>query len=84
VLAYVPYALSGLEDATEVRYRVRYSGGEADVVVNDSDAANDWVDLGTYAFDPNDHPSVALSNVVEAEQRGVWADAVIWLPVVGE
>jgi murein DD-endopeptidase MepM/ murein hydrolase activator NlpD len=80
VLAYVPYALSGLEDATEVRYRVRYSGGEADVVVNDSDAANDWVDLGTYAFDPNDHPSVALSNVVEAEQRSVWADAVIWLP----
>ena len=80
VLAYVPYALSGLEDATEVRYRVRYSGGEADVVVNDSDAANDWVDLGTYAFDPNEHPSVALSNVVEAEQRSVWADAVIWLP----
>lgn len=81
VLAYVPYALSGLEDATEVRYRVRYSGGEADVVVNDSDAANDWVDLGTYAFDPNDRSSVALSNVVEAEQRSVWADAVIWLPV---
>jgi murein DD-endopeptidase MepM/ murein hydrolase activator NlpD len=80
VLAYVPYALSGLEDATEVRYRVRYSGGEADVLVNDSDAANDWVDLGTYAFDPNDKPSVALSNVVEAEQLGVWADAVIWLP----
>jgi murein DD-endopeptidase MepM/ murein hydrolase activator NlpD len=81
VLAYVPYALSGLEDATEVRYRVRYSGGEADVVVNDSEAANDWVDLGTYTFDPNDRPSVALSNVVEAEQRGVWADAVVWLPV---
>jgi murein DD-endopeptidase MepM/ murein hydrolase activator NlpD len=84
VLAYVPYALSGLEDATKVRYRVRYSGGEADVVVNDSDAANDWVDLGTYTFDPNDRPSVALSNVVEAEQRGVWADAVVWLPVAGE
>jgi len=83
VLAYVPYALSGLEDATEVRYRVRYSGGEADVMVNDSDAANDWVDLGTYRFDPNDRPSVALSNVVEAEQRGVWADAVVWLPVAG-
>ncbi|HEU5099222.1 MAG TPA: peptidoglycan DD-metalloendopeptidase family protein [Roseiflexaceae bacterium] len=83
VLAYVPYALSGLEDATEVRYRVRYSGGEADVVVNGSNAANDWVDLGTYAFDPSDNPSVALSNVVEAEQRGVWADAVIWLPAEG-
>jgi murein DD-endopeptidase MepM/ murein hydrolase activator NlpD len=84
VLAYVPYALSGLEDATEVRYRVRYSGGEADVVVNDSDAANDWVDLGTYLFDPKDRPSVAVSNVVEAEQRGVWADAVVWMPVAGE
>ena len=43
--------------------------------------ANDWIDLGTYQFDPNDHPSAALSNLVEAEQRSVWADAVVWLPV---
>jgi murein DD-endopeptidase MepM/ murein hydrolase activator NlpD len=81
VMAYVPYALSGLEDASQVRYRVRYAGGEAEVVASEPIAANDWVDLGTYEFDPNDHPLVALSNIVEADQRSVWADAVVWLPV---
>jgi len=80
VLVYVPYALSGLEDATRVRYRVRYSGGEAEVLINEPIAANDWVDLGTYHFDPNDHPAVSTSNIAEDGQRSVWADAVMWLP----
>jgi hypothetical protein len=81
VLAYVPYALSGLIDATEVRYHVRYSGGEAEVAVDDARAANDWVDLGVYEFAPGDAPSVALSSLVEAAGYSVWADAVIWMPV---
>lgn len=81
VLAYVPYALSGLEDATHVRYRVRYSGGEAETVVSIPDYANDWVDLGTYDFDPSDRPTVSLSNIAEVDGRSIWADAVIWLPV---
>ncbi len=80
VLAYVPYALSGLEDATSVRYRVRYHGGEAEVVIDVADRANDWADLGTYDFDPNDHPAVSLSNIAEEDGRSVWADAVIWMP----
>jgi murein DD-endopeptidase MepM/ murein hydrolase activator NlpD len=80
VLVYVPYALSGLEDATRVRYRVRYSGGEAEVLINEPIAANDWVDLGTYDFDPREHPSVSTSNIAEDGQRSVWADAVMWLP----
>lgn len=80
VLAYVPYALSGLEDATQVRYRLRYHGGEAEIMVNIPLHANDWVDLGTYAFDPNESPLVSLSNLAEDGQRSVWADAIIWLP----
>lgn len=81
VLAYVPYALSGLDDATRVRYRVRYAGGEAEIVVDEEAARNDWVDLGTYVFDPADAPLIAMSNLVEADQRSVWADAIMWLPV---
>jgi murein DD-endopeptidase MepM/ murein hydrolase activator NlpD len=80
VLAYVPYALSGLEDATEVRYHVRYSGGEAEIMVDDQLAANDWADLGTYMFDPGNAPSVSVSSLVEATQRSIWADAIMWLP----
>jgi murein DD-endopeptidase MepM/ murein hydrolase activator NlpD len=80
VLAYVPYALSGLEDATEVRYHIRFSGGEAEVAVDDASAANDWVDLGTYTFAPGDQAAVMVSSFVEAEQHSVWADAVIWMP----
>lgn len=81
VLAYVPYALSGLEDATQVRYRVRYHGGEAEIEISGPDRANDWADLGTYEFDPLDTPTVSMSNLAEEGQRSVWADAMIWLPV---
>jgi murein DD-endopeptidase MepM/ murein hydrolase activator NlpD len=81
VLVYVPYALSGLEDATRVRYRVRYSGGEAEVLIDEPKVANDWVDLGTYSFDPADNPTVSTSNIAEGGQLSVWADAVMWLPV---
>ena len=81
VLAYVPYALSGLEDATEVRYHVRFSGGEAEVAVDDVRAANDWADLGAYQFAPGDVASVSVSSLVEANLHSVWADAVMWVPV---
>ncbi|HEY7600794.1 MAG TPA: peptidoglycan DD-metalloendopeptidase family protein, partial [Candidatus Limnocylindrales bacterium] len=71
VLAYVPYALSGLEDATEVRYHVRYSGGEAEIAVDDARAANDWVDLGIYEFAPGGTSSVSVSSLVEAARHSV-------------
>lgn len=81
VIAYVPYALNGLIDTTRARYHVQYSGGEAEVVVDAQVYANDWVDLGTYEFDPADSPLVTVSNFAEDEQRGVWADTVMWIPV---
>jgi murein DD-endopeptidase MepM/ murein hydrolase activator NlpD len=81
VLAYVPYALSGMEDAQRVRYHIHYAGGEAEITVDGLQYRNDWVELGTYEFDPNDHPAVSISNIVEDNQLSVWADAVIWLPV---
>lgn len=81
VLAYVPYFYNGLDDAKQVRYRVQYSGGEAEVIADIEVYANDWIDLGTYDFVPEDAPLVSLSNIVEAQERSVWADAVMWIPV---
>jgi murein DD-endopeptidase MepM/ murein hydrolase activator NlpD len=81
VLAYVPFALSGLDDATEIRYHIRHSEGEAEIEINAELHANDWVDLGTYHFDPAERPSVSTSNLVEASERSVWADALLWMPV---
>lgn len=80
VLAYVPFLINGMDDAQQVRYRVRHSDGEAEVLIDQETYANDWIDLGTYAFSPDDKPFVALSNLVEENQRGVWADAVVWMP----
>jgi murein DD-endopeptidase MepM/ murein hydrolase activator NlpD len=81
VLAYIPYALSGLEDPRSLRYRVRHSGGEAEVEVDVTLQANDWADLGTYDFAPGDTPAVVLSNAAEGRSLSVWADAVMWVPV---
>jgi murein DD-endopeptidase MepM/ murein hydrolase activator NlpD len=80
VLAYIPYALSGLEDPRHLRYRVRHSGGDSEVEVNVQLWANDWADLGTYDFDPAAAPAVILSNAAEGRRLTVWADAVIWMP----
>lgn len=80
VLAYVPYLLNGMDDAQQVRYRIKHSDGESELIINQETYANDWIDLGTYTFAPDDQPLVALSNIVEENQRGVWADAVMWLP----
>lgn len=79
VLAYVPYALSGLVDAESVRYRVRYRGGEAEITANLQVHANEWIDLGTYEFGPGE-AEVVVGNLAGVEQRSVWADAVMWLP----
>jgi murein DD-endopeptidase MepM/ murein hydrolase activator NlpD len=81
VLAYIPYALSGLVDSEEMRYLVRYSGGERMVTVNVELYRNGWADLGTYDFDPADGPSVILSTLAGDSNSSIWADAVAWLPV---
>jgi murein DD-endopeptidase MepM/ murein hydrolase activator NlpD len=80
VLAYIPYALNGLEDSKQVHYRVQHRDGADDVVVDAQVYANDWADLGTYDFTPDD-ATVVLTNQAEDSLRGIWADAVIWLPV---
>jgi murein DD-endopeptidase MepM/ murein hydrolase activator NlpD len=79
VLAYIPYAANGLDDAQRVRYRIRSDQGEAEVVVSQERYANEWIDLGTYDCTPG-RTLVSLSNLAEDGQRGVWADAVVWLP----
>jgi hypothetical protein len=81
VLAYIPYVLNGMDDSRAIRYRVRHSEGEAAVVVNAESTANAWADLGTYYFDPAQQPRVSLSALAGDEARGLWADAVLWLPV---
>jgi murein DD-endopeptidase MepM/ murein hydrolase activator NlpD len=81
VLAYIPYILNGLDDSRAIRYRVRHSEGETAVVVNAESTANAWADLGIYSFDPAQQPRVSLSTLAGDEARGLWADAVVWLPV---
>jgi murein DD-endopeptidase MepM/ murein hydrolase activator NlpD len=79
VIAYIPYALSGLGDARAMRFSVRHAGGVAEVVVDGSLYANDWVDLGAYTF--GDEAQVVVSAAAEDRRLTVWADAIMWLPV---
>jgi murein DD-endopeptidase MepM/ murein hydrolase activator NlpD len=81
VLAYIPFAMNGLEDSREVSYHIRSHEGETTVTVDSETLANSWADLGTYAFDPADRPLVRVSSLAGAAGRGVWADAVMWVPV---
>ncbi|NJK78787.1 MAG: peptidoglycan DD-metalloendopeptidase family protein [Chloroflexaceae bacterium] len=81
VLAYVPYILNGLDDARAVRYVVHHSGGETEITVDAEMMANTWADLGTYAFDPTLQPRVSVSALSADAGRGIWVDAVAWVPV---
>jgi murein DD-endopeptidase MepM/ murein hydrolase activator NlpD len=84
VLAYIPYILNGLDDSQELRYMVRHDAGTTKVVVNGEEHANFWADLGTYTFDPANprtSPQVVVSTLAGDEARGLWADAVAWVPV---
>jgi murein DD-endopeptidase MepM/ murein hydrolase activator NlpD len=81
VLAWIPYVESDIPDATAVRYLVHHAGGEAPVVVDQSAAVNNWVDLGTYQFQRGQASFVRLEAVDANAPTNVWFDAVIWLPV---
>ncbi len=81
VLAYLPYALSGLEDPQRLAYRVRTANGEAQILINGRTYANDWADLGTYDLTSGEGVAVILSNQSEEARLSVWADAVMWVPV---
>lgn len=80
VLAYIPYALNGLDDSLELRYLIRHSGGESGVAIDAEAARNWWADLGTYTFDPADGPLVSTSSLAGDDRRGAWVDAVAFVP----
>ena len=81
VLAYVPYALNGLDDARDMRFLISHSAGQSEVVTDAQDDRNWWVDLGVYDFDPAGQPFVSTSSFATDDRLGVWADAVAFVPV---
>lgn len=81
VLAYIPYYINGLPDTQSARYRIVHHGGDSEVIVDNSVAANGWADLGTYEFYPNEHPLVSISTLTADNECSVWVDAIVWMPV---
>lgn len=81
VLVYIPYVLNGLDDSNTLRYQVRHRDGEAEVIVDGETYANGWADLGVYPFDAAGNALVTISTLAGDNGRGVWADAVAWVPV---
>lgn len=82
VMAYIPYALSGLIDSDGVSYQIEHRDGVAEVRVNLQQVANEWVDLGVYAFDGTARVMLPMRDAIG--ERGIWADAIIWQPVTGD
>lgn len=81
VLAYVPFALNGLDESRELRYLIRHADGETTARVNAEDLRNWWADLGEYSFNPADTPLVLTSSLAGDRRRGIWIDAVAFVPV---
>ncbi len=79
VRVYIPYALSGLIDSDVVYYQVQHRDGISEIPVRMQISANEWVDLGTYAFERNAAVLLPLRDAVGG--RGVWIDAVLWQSV---
>lgn len=81
VLAYVPFALNGYDDSREARFLIRHRDGETIVTVDLEAERNWWADLGVYVFDPAATPFVATGTLAGDRQRGIWADAIAFIPV---
>jgi hypothetical protein len=81
VLAYVPFALNGYDDSREARFLIRHQDGETVVTVDLEAERNWWADLGVYTFDPASSPLVATGTIAGDRRRGIWADAVAFVPV---
>jgi murein DD-endopeptidase MepM/ murein hydrolase activator NlpD len=81
VITWIPYIVNLIEDSTSVRYVVRHTGGEQEVIVNQEAAANSWVELGTYEFDPAQPAYVGLAAVDVELGTNVWYDAMLWIRV---
>lgn len=81
VLAYVPFALNGYDDSREARFLIRHRDGETVVTIDLEAERNWWADLGTYSFDPAAAPLVATGTLAGDRRRGIWADAIAFVPV---
>lgn len=81
VLAYIPYYYNGHEEAYNVKYTVHHAGGSNIIAVNQYVFTNEWVDLGTYTFDPAGDPRVEISNETDQVDASVWVGAMLWQPV---
>ncbi len=79
VLAYVPYALNGLDESHELRYLIRHTGGESLAVADAETSRNWWVDLGTYEFAPG-QALVSTSTLAGDDQHSIWVDAIAFVP----
>lgn len=81
VLAYVPFALNGYDDSREARFLIRHHDGETVVTVDLEAERNWWADLGVYQFDPTSITLVATGTLAGDRRRGIWADAIAFVPV---
>jgi hypothetical protein len=81
VIAYIPFALNGLDESREMRFLIRHADGESEARINAEDLRNWWADLGEYSFDPANQPMVLTSGFAGDRRRGVWVDAVAFVPV---
>lgn len=80
VLAYLPFALNGLDESRELRYLIRHAGGESLATADAEEGRNWWADLGVYELVPGE-ALVSTSTLAGDDRRGVWADAVAFVPV---
>ncbi len=80
VMAYVPFALNGLDESRELRYLIRHAGGESLATVDAEDGRNWWADLGVYELAPGE-ALVSTSTLAGDDRRGVWVDAIAFVPV---
>ena len=81
ILAYMPYALNGLDESRELRYLIRHADGRESLALVDAEKErNWWADLGTYELSPAT-ALVSLSTLAGDDRRGVWVDAIAFVPV---
>jgi hypothetical protein len=82
VFAYIPR-----EHATtrHVSYQVNYSGGQQDVIVDQSPYFDQWVSLGIYAFEAGNAGFLRLGDVTGetwGQRREIAFDAAKWVRIL--
>ncbi|PDW01751.1 peptidoglycan DD-metalloendopeptidase family protein [Candidatus Viridilinea mediisalina] len=78
IMAYIPYALNGLDESRHVRYLIRHAEGTSLVEINGERERNWWADLGEYELDP-ETALVSVSTLAGDNRLGVWVDAVVFV-----